>query len=210
MRAVPRRPMRRQFEVNRRLMSSTDPETGVASGLPEAAMCVQDIDVQCVLQFTLIHAAGCALHRHTSRVIHRLELYRFSVTTVYASRRRRPHPRRQGTIATFATVQPKSTVRIRQERRDVAQRGATDQKTDRFFEPRSHHVADARTTPATQHRSPRPTMLGRPNGTGTPRSTTHNRYSVFPRDDRSAGFHASAYGRPPYKYEEDCPFVTTM
>lgn len=38
-------------------------------------MCVQDIDVQCVLQFTLIHAAGCALHRHTSRVIHRLELY---------------------------------------------------------------------------------------------------------------------------------------
>lgn len=37
-------------------------------------MCVQDIDVQCVLQFTLLHAAGCALHRHTSRVIHRLEL----------------------------------------------------------------------------------------------------------------------------------------
>lgn len=47
----------------------------MASGLPEAAICVQDIDVQCVLQFTLIHAAGCALHRHTSRVIHRLELY---------------------------------------------------------------------------------------------------------------------------------------
>lgn len=46
----------------------------MASGLPEAAICVQDIDVQCVLQFTLIHAAGCALHRHTSRVIHRLEL----------------------------------------------------------------------------------------------------------------------------------------
>ena len=51
----------------------TDPETGVASGLPEAAICVQDFDVQCVLQFTLINAAGCALHRHTSRVIHRLE-----------------------------------------------------------------------------------------------------------------------------------------
>ena len=46
----------------------------MASGMPEAAICVQDIDVQCVLQFTLIHAAGCALHRHTSRVIHRLEL----------------------------------------------------------------------------------------------------------------------------------------
>ena len=41
---------------------------------PEAAMCVQGVDVQCVLQFTLIHAAGCALHRRTSRVIHRLEL----------------------------------------------------------------------------------------------------------------------------------------
>jgi len=54
---------------------STDPETGVASGLPEAAICVQDIDVQCVLQFTLVNAAGCALHRHTSRVIHRLEWY---------------------------------------------------------------------------------------------------------------------------------------
>ena len=38
-------------------------------------MCVQDIDAQCVLQFTLIHAAGCALHRLASRVIHRLELY---------------------------------------------------------------------------------------------------------------------------------------
>ena len=41
---------------------------------PGAAICVQDVDVQCVLQFTLIHAAGCALHRHTSRVIHRFEL----------------------------------------------------------------------------------------------------------------------------------------
>lgn len=52
----------------------------MASGLPEAAICVQDIDVQCVLQFTLIHAAGCALHRHTSRVIHRLELsFRYRV-----------------------------------------------------------------------------------------------------------------------------------
>lgn len=45
----------------------------MASGKTEAAICVQDVDVQCVLQFTLIHAAGCALHRHTSRVIHRLE-----------------------------------------------------------------------------------------------------------------------------------------
>lgn len=51
----------------------------MASGIPEAAICVQDIDVQCVLQFTLLHAAGCALHRLTSRVIHRSELYSFSL-----------------------------------------------------------------------------------------------------------------------------------
>lgn len=68
-------PTRRREEDDRRSILSTDPETGVASGLPEAAMCVQDIDAQCVLQFTLIHAAGCALHRLASRVIHRLELY---------------------------------------------------------------------------------------------------------------------------------------
>ena len=37
-------------------------------------MCVRDVDVQCVLQFTLVNAAGCALHRRTSRAIHRLEL----------------------------------------------------------------------------------------------------------------------------------------
>ena len=76
----------------------TDPETGVASGLPEAAICVQDFDVQCVLQFTLINAAGCALHRHTSRVIHRLEwsLVSFGRDSDRASRRtdtRRPHRR---------------------------------------------------------------------------------------------------------------------
>lgn len=54
----------------------TDPQTGVAPGIPEAAICVQDVDDQCVLQFTLVHAAGCALHRRESRVIHRWELWR--------------------------------------------------------------------------------------------------------------------------------------
>lgn len=57
-----------------RLVCKTDPQTGAAPRVPEAAMCVQDVDARCVLQFTLIHAAGCALHRRTSRVIHRLEL----------------------------------------------------------------------------------------------------------------------------------------
>lgn len=50
-------------------------------------MCVQGVDVQCVLQFTLIHAAGCALHRRTSRVIHRIELSMFEqVSTARATR----------------------------------------------------------------------------------------------------------------------------
>lgn len=40
---------------------------------PAAAICVQEVDAQGSLQFTLIHTVGCALHRHTSRVIHRLE-----------------------------------------------------------------------------------------------------------------------------------------
>lgn len=58
--------------------------------MPEAAICVQDIDVQCVLQFTLIHAAGCALHRHTSRVIHRQELSCFYLLSFREQRRARP------------------------------------------------------------------------------------------------------------------------
>jgi len=37
-------------------------------------MCVRNVDVQCVLQFTLLLAVGCVLHRPTSRVIHRSEL----------------------------------------------------------------------------------------------------------------------------------------
>ena len=44
---------------------------------PVAAICVQNVDVRCALQFTLLHGAGSVLHRRTSRVIHRLKLYRF-------------------------------------------------------------------------------------------------------------------------------------
>lgn len=50
-----------------------DPQPDMAARKPAAAMCVQDVDVQGVLQFTLIHAVGCALHRPTSQVIHCLE-----------------------------------------------------------------------------------------------------------------------------------------
>lgn len=73
-RARLRRPLREKLSAPRD-MRFTDPETGVTSGLPEVAICVQDFDVQCVLQFTLVNAAGCALHRHTSRVIHRIEWF---------------------------------------------------------------------------------------------------------------------------------------
>ena len=41
-------------------------------------MCVRNVDDQGVLQFTLILAAGCVLHRRTSRVIHRQELCHLS------------------------------------------------------------------------------------------------------------------------------------
>ena len=53
--------------------------------LPETAKCVQVVDVQCVLQFTSLLAAGCALHRRTSRVIHRSELFRGFLFCVLSS-----------------------------------------------------------------------------------------------------------------------------
>ena len=53
---------------------------------PLAAICVQSVDVQCVLQFTLIHAAGCVLHRRTSRVIHRLKLFSFLLSGFHQRR----------------------------------------------------------------------------------------------------------------------------
>lgn len=69
-----------------RWLDFADPQTGVAKRLPLAAICVQSVDVQCVLQFTLIHAAGCVLHRRTSRVIHRLKLYFHSFDRIPTSK----------------------------------------------------------------------------------------------------------------------------
>ncbi len=68
---------------------------------PLAAICVQSVDVQCVLQFTLIHAAGCVLHRRTSRVIHRLKLFLFffvSKRSRVLLRPRKRHARRAGRV----------------------------------------------------------------------------------------------------------------
>ena len=98
----------------------------MASGIPEAAICVQDIDVQCVLQFTLLHAAGCALHRHTSRVIHRLELYRVHLSQTGRCRRRR----RRSRLFAYG----KSTVVCVEIEKQA--RGATfHRRGGRFFEP---------------------------------------------------------------------------
>ena len=59
-----------------RSIGYADAQTDVAEGAeaPKAAMCVQGVDDRCVLQFTSLHAVGCARHRRESRVIHRSEL----------------------------------------------------------------------------------------------------------------------------------------
>ena len=80
-RAQPAQGLRRPSALARgweslRLVCITDPQTGVARATKaRAAMCVRNVDDQGVLQFTLILAAGCVLHRRTSRVIHRQELF---------------------------------------------------------------------------------------------------------------------------------------
>ena len=90
----------------------------MASGIPEAAICVQDIDVQCVLQFTLLHAAGCALHRHTSRVIHRLEFCH-----VYLSK---THTRDDDDVDGRRRRDGKSTVVTRRKQNEHAGRRVKD------------------------------------------------------------------------------------
>jgi hypothetical protein len=52
---------------------SVDPQANVAPGIPEAAICVQVIAAQYILQFAIVIALCCALHRSASRVIHRSE-----------------------------------------------------------------------------------------------------------------------------------------
>lgn len=71
---------------------------------PLAAICVQSVDVQCVLQFTLIHAAGCVLHRRTSRVIHRLKLFSFSLLFQQSSTKSFASPQRHCGRGSFRQV----------------------------------------------------------------------------------------------------------
>ena len=52
-----------------------DPQTDVATGGPIAAICVQIVNDQSVVQFTLIHTLCCVLHRRANRVIHCLKLF---------------------------------------------------------------------------------------------------------------------------------------
>ena len=61
-----------------------DPRTDVTIGRPIVAICVQEFDARGVVQFTLINTVSCALHRHTSRVIHhpKLYFYKMSLPTI--------------------------------------------------------------------------------------------------------------------------------
>lgn len=54
---------------------NVDPQANVAPGIPEAAICVQVIAAQYILQFAIVIALCCALHRSASRVIHRSECF---------------------------------------------------------------------------------------------------------------------------------------
>ena len=53
-----------------------DPQANVVPGIPETAICVQDIAALYILQFAIVIALCCALHRSASRVIHRSEWFR--------------------------------------------------------------------------------------------------------------------------------------
>lgn len=61
---------------------STDPQSDVARARSWAAICVQDFDAPCVLQFAWVNALCCALHRSTSQVIHRSGSYIIRVSLI--------------------------------------------------------------------------------------------------------------------------------
>ena len=54
-----------------------NPEPSMDSRCLESAICVQNVNDQCVLQFTLVIASGCVLHRPLSQVIH-CQVYYFT------------------------------------------------------------------------------------------------------------------------------------
>ena len=104
---------------------------------PLAAICVQNVDVQCVLQFTLIHAAGCVLHRRTSRVIHRLKLSFRSFA--FSDRRSTPtgHPRQLGDGNSDGTRSFRFAPKVINERKERKKRSraAPPVRTAGLFKP---------------------------------------------------------------------------
>ena len=56
-----------------------DPQANMATEKSIAADCVQGFAAQFILQFTLVNALCCALHRSTNRVIHRSKIYLYSI-----------------------------------------------------------------------------------------------------------------------------------
>ena len=110
---------------------------------PEAAICVQDIDVQCVLQFTLIHAASCALHRRTSRVIHRSKLF-----STFFSKSLSSLPRGgDENLAFFSPENNKNFAKVLQmspKTRSAGRRPVPRERDWSLFEPREPHKSTTR------------------------------------------------------------------
>ena len=151
-------------------------------------MCVQDVDVQCVLQFTLLHAAGCALHRHTSRVIHRLELYK-SLRRISSLA-----PSKQRALSVYRPYICELDVK-KKRRAGRRARGSP------FFEPshsgRHHSTRANRSSPRPQPVRDRPAA----NGTGTP-TRSNNRV----RKDRETRSTVQADRDRPLSVRVSCGF----
>lgn len=136
----------------------------MASGIPEAAICVQDIDVQCVLQFTLLHAAGCALHRHTSRVIHRLEFCHVHLSKT-------PTPKTTETVVDDDYGKSTVVVTRDENKNEHAGRRVHRETSNQFFKPSPHRrsVVDRRSIVA-QETTLRETNIRQHHACRSPRS----------------------------------------
>lgn len=131
-------------------------------------MCVQDLDVQCVLQFTLINAAGCALHRRTNRVIHRQECFSRSSSPWKTVDRHKVS--QTGNVHHVRCLENKGLRKNDAGRPPLV--GGRDERFARLFEPRRDDGVRRRRTSDVRRRSPTANALPvaterAANGTGT-------------------------------------------
>ena len=101
----------------------------MAAATTAAAICVQVIDAQCVLQFTSRHAACCALHRFTSRVIHRSEFCFLSLRLATGPTAHAPPTFRRAGHRPVATASPHTSENRKKNHHDVRRDGRR-QRTD--------------------------------------------------------------------------------